>query len=608
MKKFVVISLCVVMFISFTLTVPTYHSSENDWLEYQGGNYRNGTSELTGNIITPKLLWSYSPGSLKGTSYSYPLIADIDMDNEQEIVLSSLGVNIFNGKNGSLEKYLNVGSSSVTLYDITGDGQLDIISAGTPSGVDAYNIANDSLIWHSEPSQSDAGEYGIPSIFDLNNDGNVEIIVAKEYGLKQNGTIYALNGNDGSEYWNWSVPSFSTLTSGHTNPSNPLVVSDIDLDGVPEIIVTDIMNFRMFVLDGLNGTLEWNISGGSSPPSIADVNNDGILEIITAGNGTQQYAAWNPITKEKVWESLIYGSGIYVSPAISDIDNDGILEVVVGNCDGDIYALNGEDGSILWEYDMTDTYIRSPALIVDINNDGAMEIIASSGSLIRVLHGSNGTPIFTIPCRGEVSAFAFGDIDNDNFGELVFSITTQYEGHVCAIDFGEYPVPFHYYGAIMPHDYSIIGISGPFILNNSGEASFNYSEIGTMEIAGQLSNSNLFNAGRTIWYGVEDVNVDIISDVGIIEAPHIVTDNFIGAFETNWTIGNLTENTTAYISVHAWKEGYQDAWWNVTVNIVGNFTSEASDINETPGFGFELILLASAISIAIIRIRRKKES
>jgi outer membrane protein assembly factor BamB len=68
---------------------------------------------------------------------------------------------------------------------------------------------------------------------------------------------------------------------------------------------------------------------------------------------------------------------VFSSPSLGDIDNDGKLEVVVGSRDGKVYALNGEDGSLLWSYKTGDWVASSPSL-GDIDNDGKLEVVVGS--------------------------------------------------------------------------------------------------------------------------------------------------------------------------------------------------------------------------------------
>ncbi len=49
-------------------------------------------------------------------------------------------------------------------------------------------------------------------------------------------------------------------------------------------------------------------------------------------------------------------------PAVGDIDGDGLLEIVIPSDDGNVYALNGEDGSLLWEFVPAGIWFQPPVL------------------------------------------------------------------------------------------------------------------------------------------------------------------------------------------------------------------------------------------------------
>ena len=76
------------------------------------------------------------------------------------------------------------------------------------------------------------------------------------------------------------------------------------------------------------------------------------------------------------------------SAATADIDGDGNLEIAFGTYFNDehVYALNGLDGSILWQFgtdhpdsfglgDMTSVYVKD-----DFNNDGINDVIATGSA------------------------------------------------------------------------------------------------------------------------------------------------------------------------------------------------------------------------------------
>ncbi|MCP4423321.1 MAG: hypothetical protein GY803_02405 [Chloroflexi bacterium] len=151
-----------------------------------------------------------------------------------------------------------------------------------------------------------------------------------------------------------------------------------------------------------------------SSPVLADINDDGKLDIIVAtSNGHVMAISDNGNTGQTLWNrdvSPYFGMAantqqINSSPAVADIDNDGRLEVIVGT--GTIIQSNCTQGGVIvldhngvkqpgWPFftlgdntppaGCTDTIFSTPAL-GDIDNDGTMEIVAGGfDKRIYVLH------------------------------------------------------------------------------------------------------------------------------------------------------------------------------------------------------------------------------
>ena len=125
----------------------------------------------------------------------------------------------------------------------------------------------------------------------------------------------------------------------------------------------------------------------------------------------------------------IYPKGTPSSPSYGDIDNDGKAEVVFVS--DNIYALNGEDGSVLWSFSPAWPGPSSPAL-ADINNDGKLEVVVVSFDKIYALNGEDGSELWVNPIQsGGLSSPAIGDLDNDGKFEVVFG---SYNNNVYALN------------------------------------------------------------------------------------------------------------------------------------------------------------------------------
>jgi outer membrane protein assembly factor BamB len=134
------------------------------------------------------------------------------------------------------------------------------------------------------------------------------------------------------------------------------------------------------------------------------------------------------------------------SAAVGDIDNDGMPEIVFGTYFNDehVYALNAEDGSLLWSYNTGGCNDASPA-IADVDGDDSLEVIvpASSPYHIYCLKGANGAVEWDVSsgypnCVDSPPAVA--DVDNDGNPEIILG--TWY-GHVFALNGEDGSIAWH---------------------------------------------------------------------------------------------------------------------------------------------------------------------
>lgn len=173
----------------------------------------------------------------------------------------------------------------------------------------------------------------------------------------------------------WSV----TFPEGEVPWSLFPVVGDIDSDGRSEYIIggwnrsPEYWLYAFNVEDGsvlweryLDARLYW------SAPVIADVNQDGQADIVL---GTEtQVMALNGDDASTIWERPFSGGGMGMT--VADVDNDGWVEVVISDYDAPkrIYLLNGQDGSTIWQRVAGGSAYNIPTA-GDIDGDGRLEIL-----------------------------------------------------------------------------------------------------------------------------------------------------------------------------------------------------------------------------------------
>lgn len=163
-------------------------------------------------------------------------------------------------------------------------------------------------------------------------------------------------------------------------------------------------------------------------PTVADVNGDGIPEIVTAtvDGRVIAYTASGGVR----WFHDAGRTSIQSAPAVADITGDGRADVVVGTMDGRVLLLNGPDGRLLRTFGdgglqgcrptcFPRGFHATPA-IGDVNGDGIKDIVASSYNHHIYAWSRGGTVLFIRNHYDTIwSSPAVVDIDGDGRNEVI---------------------------------------------------------------------------------------------------------------------------------------------------------------------------------------------
>jgi hypothetical protein len=257
---------------------------------------------------------------------------------------------------------------------------------------------------------------------DLNGDGRPDLVVANQgFGfLHVQGYLAVLLGNgDGTfqpavEYQAGGVPEFVT-------------VADLNNDGKLDIIVANFGSNNVSVLLGNgDGTFQNHMDFGTvnAPTSLAigDFNNDGKLDVASTDA--------DPTMSTRGSVAVLLGNGDgTLQPAVSspaggdiqyiaagDFNGDGIPDLAVANKQrssfaGNLAILFGKgDGTFQSPVKYLNHYSLSVVVAADFNNDGILDIVTNDGVLVLGKgDGTFGSPI-TIPVFGSI---AIGDLNGD---------------------------------------------------------------------------------------------------------------------------------------------------------------------------------------------------
>lgn len=177
---------------------------------------------------------------------------------------------------------------------------------------------------------------------------------------------------------------------------------------------------------------------------IEDVNNDGNMEVII-GTVNDHVVCINGQDGSILWDKNLSPYRIHSDCGVADFDSDGKMEIMVPSNGYAVHCLNGEDGSILWQRQIQDQII-SPVNFADLDNDGKLEIVFGgwqNGQYVYCLNGEDGSELWKVQFVAGVRVSpAIADIDEDGKLEV---IACSSNGYVYAINGEDGSILWTYY-------------------------------------------------------------------------------------------------------------------------------------------------------------------
>jgi hypothetical protein len=281
-------------------------------------------------------------------------------------------------------------SSSVVLTDITGDGYADLAVAG--GYVDAGGSGGVSIITGKGHGVFVAATAYVATYFltsvtlgDFNGDGTLDVAAIGEDASP----LAILAGEDGGTF---APPVFHRMI-----PNAPglggldrfaVAAGDFNGDGKVDLAVVtgmvSVQNLQILLGDGHGhfsvGKSYPVANGYSSEVTVADVNNDGIPDLVVSGNDEVEILLGNGDGTFRIVSSYP-ADGTFLRLAVGDFNGDGRLDFTVANPDSSsvgIYLGLG-DGTFTNAANYSVAFKPSSVAVADLNGDGKADLVVGVG-------------------------------------------------------------------------------------------------------------------------------------------------------------------------------------------------------------------------------------
>ena len=323
--------------------------------------------------------------------------ADLDGDGDVDVIrVISDGLNITWYRNSGSSDPSFSGFSisntvsdarSVATADVNQDGHVDIVIASADDNKVAWyqNTGGAPPTFNEHIVSTGASGAQVVSTGDIVHDGDLDIIV----GAMTGGAIYWYKNSGGGS------PSFSQQTaSSNSNGVSDIVIADVNGDGLLDILASEYSGSAA-VWYRNNGEFTptfTRILVGDGYPSMravcaGDLDSDGDLDII-GGTETGNHIGWfendGAISPGFTHHSIMSGTSGSLSITAGDIDADNDLDITVTlNSTGNLKVLVNDGSTIpgFSELNITQTAIGvSSVALGDLDGDGDNEFITGSSS------------------------------------------------------------------------------------------------------------------------------------------------------------------------------------------------------------------------------------
>ncbi|GAB4140964.1 MAG: hypothetical protein Tsb009_10530 [Planctomycetaceae bacterium] len=340
-----------------------------------------------------------------------------------------------------------MGASSISVGDIDGDGDFDIVSSSS---------ADDTIFWHEHEQFGampimftdrvvDTNADGANGVFiaDVDNDGDNDIFSASP--LDNRVVLYE---NDGDIF----DPVFTSRDLSMTaDGAYSVIAADIDGDGDTDVLSASGTDDKLALYR--NETIHRgavfqppealrNAANGAYSVAVGDIDGDGDMDVVTGSvyDGQVRWYENDGDPQSPAFTERLVGTTAGVrSIQLASFNNDGTLDIIVASAVNNTvgwFSNDAGDGSSWTLFPATTSAIAARTAVAgDIDGDGDMDLIsASSGDdTIRWFESSGGLlpvlveRVITNTADGARDV-TVGDVDGD--GDLDVIVASYYDDRI----------------------------------------------------------------------------------------------------------------------------------------------------------------------------------
>ncbi len=328
-------------------------------------------------------------GDLNGDGISDLVTAGYDASDGFATVRLGTGTGTF----GAATTYTTEGTSSraLSLSDLNGDGILDLITAGddTSVGYATIRLGTGTGTFGAATSYTTEGtiSYAL-SVGDVNGDGRLDLVTAGIGGGVGYSTVRLGTGTG----------TFGAATSYTTEAtsSRALTLGDLNGDGILDLVTAGIgggAGYSTVRLGTGSGTFGAATSfamdaTSSRAISVGDLNGDGTLDLVTAGNGG---GAGQSTVRLGTGAGSFGAATSYVAEGTStrgmtlgDLNGDGILDMITAGHSGGAGRATVRLGSGSGTFATATSFTTEVGITLaittgDLNSDGVLDLVTGGG-------------------------------------------------------------------------------------------------------------------------------------------------------------------------------------------------------------------------------------